>query len=191
MSKKKDKPDTEAVQRPSTLAALLKDKPKRGRPSHNVSRQNVYVALSKFQKKQMRQLAGLLAKEIGRADIPDLSISVLSARLEALRRAVADRNREMPEGITDIESLYLLWDLPLPAASEKEPSWTSIRVSPQQVIELGRAHGTLNAVFGASRSQTFSLALSLLEQLIEDHPLIQQYTTVEELRKHIIELFAK
>lgn len=191
MSKKKDKPDTEAAQRPSTLAALLKDKPKRGRPSHNVSRQNVYVALSKFQKKQMRQLAGLLAKEIGRADIPDLSISVLSARLEALRRAVADRNREMPEGITDIESLYLLWDLPLPAASEKEPSWTSIRVSPQQVIELGRAHGTLNAVFGASRSQTFSLALSLLEQLIEDHPLIQQYTTVEELRKHIIELYAK
>lgn len=191
MSKKKDKPDTEAAQRPSTLAALLKDKPKRGRPSHNVSRQNVYVALSKFQKKQMRQLAGLLVKEIGRADIPDLSISVLSARLEALRRAVADRNREMPEGITDIESLYLLWDLPLPAASEKEPSWTSIRVSPQQVIELGRAHGTLNAVFGASRSQTFSLALSLLEQLIEDHPLIQQYTTVEELRKHIIELYAK
>lgn len=191
MSKKKDKPDTEAAQRPSTLAALLKDKPKRGRPSHNVSRQNVYVALSKFQKKQMRQLAGLLAKEIGRADIPDLSITVLSARLEALRRAVADRNREMPEGITDIESLYLLWDLPLPAASEKEPSWTSIRVSPQQVIELGRAHGTLNAVFGASRSQTFSLALSLLEQLIEDHPLIQQYTTVEELRKYIIELYAK
>lgn len=191
MSKKKDKPDTEAAQRPSTLAALLKDKPRRGRPSHNVSRQNVYVALSKFQKKQMRQLAGLLAKEIGRADIPDLSISVLSARLEALRRAVADRNREMPEGITDIESLYLLWDLPLPTASEKDPSWTSIRVSPQQVIELGRAHGTLNAVFGASRSQTFSLALSLLEQLIEDHPLIQQYTTVEELRKHIIELYTK
>lgn len=190
MSKKKDKQDNEATQRPSTLAALLKDKPKRGRPSRNVSRQNVYVALAKSQKKQMRQLSGLLAEEINRADIPDLGISVLSARLEALRRAVADRNREMPEGITDLESLYLLWDLPLPTAEEKEPSWTSIRVSPQQVIELGRAHGTLNAVFGANRSQTFSLALSLFEQLIEDHPLIQQYISVEELRKYIIDLYS-
>jgi len=188
MSKKKDKPDGEATQRASTLAALLKEKPRRGRPSRNVSRQNVYVALASSQKKQMKQLAGLLADEISRADISDLAISVLSARLEALRRAVADRNREMPEGITDLESLYLLWDLPLPSVSEIEPSWTSIRVSPQQVIELGRAHGTLNAVFGANRSQTFSLALSLLEQLIEDHPLIRQYTTVEKLRKHIIDL---
>lgn len=188
MSKKKEKPDDEARQRASTLAALLKEKPKRGRPSRNVSRQNVYVALSKSQKKQMKQLAVLLADQISRADISDLAISVLSARLEALRRAVADRNREMPEGITDLESLYLLWDLPLPTSDEQEPNWTSIRVSPQQVIELGRAHGTLNAVFGANRSQTFSLALSLLEQLIEDHPLIQQYTTVEELRKHIIDL---
>jgi hypothetical protein len=188
MSKKKDNLDHEGNQRASTLAALLKDKPKRGRPSHNVSRQNVYVALARSQKKQMKQLAGLLADEISRADIPDLAISVLSARLEALRRAVADRNREMPEGITDFESLYLLWDVPLPTTDEKEPSWTSIRVSPQQVIELGRAHGTLNAVFGANRSQTFSLALSLLEQHIEDHPLIQQYTSVENLRKNIIAL---
>lgn len=189
MSKKKDKQqEDEAKQRASTLAALLKEKPKRGRPSHNVSRQNVYVALAKSQKKQMKQMSGLLADEISRADIPDLAISILSARLEALRRAVADRNREMPEGITDLESLYLLWDLPLPTVNEKEPSWTSIRVSPQQVIELGRAHGTLNAVFGANRSQTFSLALSLLEQLIEDYPLIQQYETVEELRKRIIDL---
>lgn len=190
MSKKKDQQEQEdaAKQRASTLAALLKERPKRGRPSRNVSRQNVYVALAKPQKKQMNQLAGLLADEISRADIPDLAISILSARLEALRRAVADRNREMPEGITDLESLYLLWDLPLPAVDEKEPSWTSIRVSPQQVIELGRAHGTFNAVFGANRSQTFGLALALLEQLIEDHPLIQQYTTVEELRKRIIEL---
>jgi hypothetical protein len=188
MSKKKDKLDEEAKERASTLAALLKEKPKRGRPSRNVSRQNVYVALAKSQKKQMKQLAELLADEISRADISDLAISVLSARLEALRRAVADRNREMPEGITDFESLYLLWDLPLPTADEKESSWTSIRASPQQVIELGRAHGTLNAVFGANRSQSFSLALSLLEQLIEDHPLIQQYTTVAELRKQIIDL---
>ena len=190
MSKKTDKVDGEATQRPSTLAALLKEKPKRGRPSHNVSRQNVYVALTKPQKKQMKQLAGYLAEEISRADVPDLAISVLSARLEALRRAVADRNREMPEGITDLESLYLLWDLPLPTADEKDPNWTSIRVSPQQVIELGRVHGTLNAVFGASRSQTFSLALSLLEQHIEDHPLIQQYSSIENLRKHILEQYS-
>ncbi|MEZ4591892.1 MAG: hypothetical protein R3D55_12245 [Chloroflexota bacterium] len=190
MSQKKDKTEKDAKQRSSsTLAALLKEKPKRGRPSHNVSRQNVYVALAKSQKKQMKQLANLLADEIGRADIPDLAITVLSARLEALRRAVADRNREMPEGITDLESLYLLWDLPLPTADEKEPSWTSIRVSPQQVIELGRAHGTLNAVFGANRSETFSLALSLLEQLIEDHPLIKQYDSLDEIRKQILEIF--
>lgn len=191
MSQKKEKIEKDAKPRASsTLAALLKDKPKRGRPSHNVSRQNVYVALAKSQKKQMKQLANLLSDEIGRADIPDLSITVLSARLEALRRAVADRNREMPEGITDLESLYLLWDLPLPATDEKEPSWTSIRVSPQQVIELGRAHGTLNAVFGANRSETFSLALSLLEQLIEDHPLIKQHDSLDEMRKQILEIYA-
>lgn len=191
MSQKKEKIEKDAKQRSSsTLAALLKEKPKRGRPSHNVSRQNVYVALAKSQKKRMRQLANLLSDEIGRADIPDLSITVLTARLEALRRAVADRNREMPEGITDLESLYLLWDLPLPTADEKEPSWTSIRVSPQQVIELGRAHGTLNAVFGANRSETFSLALSLLEQLIEDHPLIKQHDLLDEMRKEILEIYA-
>lgn len=138
----------------------------------------------------MKQLAGLLADEISRADVPDLAISILSARLEALRRAVADRNREMPEGITDLESLYLLWDLPLPTSDEKDAKWTSIRVSPQQVIELGRVQGTLNAVFGANRSQTFSLALSLLEQHIEDHPLIQQFTSTENLRKHIIDQYA-
>ena len=189
MSQKKEKEDNQE-ERPSTLAALLKEKPGRGRPSRNVSRQNVYVALAKSQKKQMKQLAGLLAAEISRADVSDLAISILAARLEALRRAVADRNREMPEGITDLESLYLLWDLPLPTLEEKDPKWTSIRVSPQQVIELGRAHGTLNAVFGANRSETFSLSLSLLEQLIEDHPLIQQYTTVEDLRKYIIEIHA-
>lgn len=189
MSKKKEKTENASVERPSTLAALLKDKPKRGRPSHNVSRQNVYVALTKSQKKQMQQLAGLLADDISRADIPDLAISILSVRLEALRRAVADRNREMPEGITDLESLYLLWDLPLPTAAEKDPTWTSIRVSPQQAIELGRVQGTLNAVFGTNRSQTFSLALSLLAQLIEDHPLIKQHTDVEDLRKKIIRLY--
>ena len=61
--------------------------------------------------------------------------SILTARLEALRVAVAGRNREIPEGITDLESLYLLWDLSLPPEDAPE-KWTSIRVSPQQAIEL-------------------------------------------------------
>ena len=87
MSQKNEKPEGEAKERASTLAALLKEKPKRGRPSRNVSRQNVYVALAKSQKKQMKLLAGLLGENISRADIPDLAISVLSARLEALRQS--------------------------------------------------------------------------------------------------------
>ena len=49
--------------------------------------------------------------------------------------------------------------------------WTSIRLSPQQVLELGRLHGTLNAAFGAGRSEVFGLALALLAQFLEQHPL--------------------
>ncbi len=64
---------------------------------------------------------------------------LLSVRLEALRRAVADRDREMPEGITVMDSLYLLWDVPIPLLTES--SWTSLRLSPQQVIQLGRGQG--------------------------------------------------
>ncbi|MBK8986792.1 MAG: hypothetical protein IPM39_12085 [Chloroflexi bacterium] len=170
--------------RTSTLAELLKDKPKRGRPPHAVSRQNVYVALSDDEKQQMKRLALLLPSGLSRADLPDLAIATLTARLEALHRAVSDRNREIPEGITDLESLYLLWDLAVPVETA-ERKWTSIRVSPQEVIELGRAHGTLNAVFGANRSETFSLALILLTLFIETQNL-PPTTTLAEVRKIIL-----
>ena len=150
----------------STIAALLEDKPKRGRPRHKVSRQNVYVALTTEQKNKMRQMARKLPAGLSRADIADMAIDLLAVRLEVLRRAVADRNREIPEGITDMDSLYLLWDLPLPSKTS-DVKWTSIRVSPQESIELGRAHGVLNVIFGANRSDVFGLSLSLLEQFLE------------------------
>jgi hypothetical protein len=111
----------------------------------------------------------------------------LTARLEALRVAVAGRNREIPEGVTDLESLYLLWDLPLPPEDAPE-KWTSIRVSPQQAIELGRVHGTLNAAFGANRSQVFSLSLALLEQFLASHSLGPEPMTLLELRELIFRL---
>jgi hypothetical protein len=166
--------------RSSTLAALLEEKPKRGRPPRNVSRQNVYVALTPAQKEGMSQLAAHLPKGLSRADLPDLAISFLAARLEGLRRDVADRNREIPEGVTDLESLYLLWDLPLPS-NLKLSTWTSIRVSPQQAIELGRTHGTLKAVFGVNRSHAFSLGLALLTQYLTQEPLHEREMTLEEL----------
>ncbi len=174
----------------STLAALLEEKPKRGRPPRAVSRQNVYVALSQEQKKKMTELATQLPEGLSRADLPDLAISILSARFEALRQAVADREREMPEGITDLESLYLLWDLPV-QIKEDESKWTSIRVSPQQAIELGRIHGTLNAVFGANRSQTFSLGLVLLTHFMADESISDWPTsmTLSGLRKKIHSIY--
>jgi hypothetical protein len=182
MSNKKPEKDHQS----STLAALLKEKPKRGRPPRVVSRQNVYVALSQAQKEQMSELATYLPDGLARADLPDLAISILSARFEALRRAVADREREIPEGIADLESLYLLWDLPLPD-KENETKWTSIRVSPQQVIELGRVHGTLNAVFGVTRSQTFELGLVLLAQFLTNESLYDPSVsaTLSDLRKTV------
>ena len=180
--------EKENKQRSSTMAALLKDKPKRGRPRRDVDRQNVYVALTKEQKLAMRRLADQLAPHIVRADIPDLAITVLTARMEALRRAVADRNREMPEGITDLESLYLLWDLPLPP-QEQDAKWTSLRVSPQQAIELGRLQGTLNAIFGSNRSETFSLGLTLLAQVIEDYQLFKEGLGLEDMRAKLTDLF--
>jgi hypothetical protein len=106
----------------STLAALLREKPKRGRPRHAVSRQSVYVALSPEQKALVNELADCLAGDLGRADIPDMAVMLLSVRLEALRRAVSDRDREMPEGITALESVYLLWDVPLPPLADGPPS---------------------------------------------------------------------
>lgn len=167
------------------MAALLEDKPKRGRPRSTVSRQNVYVALRQAEKELMKSLVAKLPPAVKRADVADLAISALTGRLEALRQAVAGRSREIPEGVIDLESLYLLWDVTLPDNSAEE-KWTSVRVSPQQVIELGRAHGALNAAFGASRSQTFSLALSLLTQFLEETPLSEKDLTLEETRHLLV-----
>jgi hypothetical protein len=149
----------------STLAALLEERPKRGRPPRAVSRKNVYVALTPEQKQRVENMAGELPGDFGRADIPDMAINLLTIRMELLRRDVADRDREIPEGVTDLESLYLLWDLPLPA-DEVEPSWTSIRLSPQEAIELGRIHGVLRAMFGVNRSQVYWLGLALFGQFL-------------------------
>lgn len=173
--------------RASTLAALLEEKPRRGRPRSSVQRQNVYVALSVAQKALLQRLASDLPAGVVRADLPDIAVSILAARLESLRRAVAGRNREIPEGITDLSSLYLLWDLSLPDENE-ELKWTSIRLSPQPAIELGRAHGTLHAVFGANRSQTFALALALLTQFIEDHPQLDPIT-LADLREKVMDIY--
>jgi len=169
----------------STLAALLREKPKRGRPRHPVSRQNVYVSLTKKHKEIMKHLSSELPEGIVRADVPDIAITILTVRLDALHNAVSDRNRAIPEGVTDLDSLYLLWDLTLPA-NEETLKWTSIRVSPQQALELGRVQGTLNAAFGTNRSQTFALALSLLEQYLEDYPLPPTITSIEDIRRQIL-----
>jgi hypothetical protein len=136
------------------------------------------VALTKSQKQQMKALAKQLPESFSRADLPDMAVNLLSIRLEQLRQAVSGRNREMPEGIVALDSLYLLWDLPLDKGEEAK--WTSIRLSPQQVIGLGRVHGILNALFGATRSDVFSLALALLIQFVNNEPDEQSYTTLEE-----------
>lgn len=144
----------------STLSALLEEKPKRGRPRHKVQRQSVYVALTPEQKGLLTSLAKQFTG-LKRADIPDIAIITLSVRLEAVRRAVSDRQRELPEGITDFDSLYFLWDVPVPK-DDAETKWTSVRLSPQQAVEFGRLQGTLNAIFGANRSEVFTLALTML-----------------------------
>lgn len=175
-------------QKDSTLAALLKEKRSRGRPPREISRQNVYVELTQTQKEQLTALADLLPTEFVRADVPDLAVIVLATRLEGLRRAVAGRTREIPEGITDLESLYLLWDLPLHPA-EEEARWTSIRLSPQQAIDLGRAHGTLNVLFGATRSEVFSLALALLQYLVEYDLPEEGAASLLEMRDLITDIY--
>ena len=179
----RDKADEQKV---STLKDLLRDKPRRGRPRRMVARQNVYVALRPEQKQLIDVLGEQLPEGLGRPDVPDVAVSVLTARLEALRSAVAGRTREIPEGVTDLESLFLRWDLapPQPSAGAAE-RWTSIRLSPQQVLELGRAHGTLNAAFGAGRSEVFGLALALLAQFLERHPLAGAEMDLGEVREMI------
>jgi hypothetical protein len=174
--------------RESTLAALLEDKPKRGRPRRSVSRQNVYVALAPEQKQELKQLSEMLPDGLSKADIPDLAISLLAARFEILRRAVSDRNREIPEGVTDLDSLYLLWDLSLPNGV-MPAEWTSVRASPQQVIELGRVHGTLNALFGANRSEVFALGLALFAPFVERELLKRKVTSLKEARDLISRIY--
>lgn len=172
----------------STIAALLEEKPKRGRPPRKVGRQNVYVALTAEQKAEMQALARLLPKGVKRADVPDLAIALIGVRLEGIRRMVADRNREMPEGITDLDSLYLLWDLPLPP--EGSPAkWTSIRVSPQQAIELGRVQGVLHALFGVNRSDVFTLSLSLLHQFLEGNAADLDGQALTEIQDYFREIY--
>jgi hypothetical protein len=218
--KDKAEPDEQKV---STLKDLLRDKPKRGRPRRMVARQNVYVALRPEQKTLMAALAERLPVGLGRADVPDLAVSALTARMEALRTAVAGRTREIPEGVTDLESLYLLWDVAPPLGDDRHQTpaerrtaadrrhaadeassaagldaslarravaaptekWTSIRLSPQQVLEMGRLHGTLNAAFGAGRSEVFGLALALLAQFLERHPLAGAEMGLAEVREMI------
>ena len=183
MSKKKG--STPSKYSSSTMAALLENKAQRGRPRSTVPRQNVYVALRPDDKVLIKDLVALLPPQVKKADVADLAISALTGRMEALRQAVAGRSRDIPEGVIDMESLYLLWDLSLPDEGAPE-KWTSIRVSPQQVIELGRVHGALNAAFGASRSQIFNLALALLAQFLDKNPLSEQDLTLEETRLLII-----
>jgi hypothetical protein len=153
-----------------------------------VSRQNVYVALSPEQKEAMKQLADLLPEGLNKADIPDLAISLLATRFEILRRAVSDRNREIPEGVTDLDSLYLLWDLALPNGSSKM-EWTSVRASPQQVIELGRVHGTLNALFGVNRSEVFALCLALFGPFLEKELARRPISSLKEVRELINRIY--
>ena len=173
----------------STLSALLEDKPKRGRPRSNVSRQNVYVALSKTQKEQLGELAKRIPGKFSRADVSDLAVRIMTVRMESLRRSVADRNREMPEGITDFVSLYLLWDVPLPIEGE-ETKWTTIRLSPQHVVDLGRAQGGLSALFGASRSDVFGLSLALLGQFLDENKLDGWKTgSLASLEEHISSIY--
>ncbi len=150
----------------STLAALLREKPRRGRPRHAISRQSVYLALSEAQKEAMARLAQRLPPAFERADVPDLAIGALTARLDALRRAVADRSKQMPEGITDIKALYYLWDLPAPTDGAVG-KWTSIRLSPVQIVNFGRLQGMFKALFGSTRSEVFGLALATLVQFVE------------------------
>lgn len=172
----------------STLAELLRDKTKRGRPRLKVSRQNVYVALSKEQKQFISQLAKRLPGGFSRADVADLSVSALVARFEALRQAVSSRSSEIPEGITDLESLYVLWDLPTPPR-ELETKWTSIRLSSQQTVELGRLHGTLNALFMANRSEVFSLGMAVLDYFLANDLPAGDYSSISDLQEVINHIY--
>lgn len=162
----------------STLAALLRDKPRRGRPQRSIPRQTVYVALSDAQKELLGQLAVDLSPIFERSDVPDLAVMVLSARVDALRRAVSDRSAEVPEGVTDLKALYYLWDLPM-QIEEETLRWTSVRLGPAQVVAFGRLQGMFNALFGSNRSQVFGLAIAALERCIH-HDLPEVGTIIDD-----------
>ena len=175
--KKKD----ETKRHDSTLAALLKEKPGRGRPRHAIPRQSVYVALSRNQKQTISHLAKVTPTGIKRADIPDMAIILLASRLEKLKLAVAGRDRELPEGITDLQGLYYLWDVKL-YVDDGEKKWTSIRLSPGWAVEFGRLQGQFNALFGANRSDVFDLALALLQHHVEQESAEASYHSLDEFQ---------
>jgi len=172
-----------------TLSELLKEKPRRGRPPHAVSRQNVYVALTERQKALMSALGKRLPAGLSRADVPDLAVSVIAARFEGLRRATAGRTREIPEGVTDLHSLYLLWDVRPPGHDEGEARWTSLRLSPQLAMELGRLQGALNMRFGSNRSEVFALSLALLERYVNNDMSGREDGSLSELRDEIANIY--
>ena len=170
MSKRNSKKKTnEPKTSDSTYKALVREKRTVGRPKSKVARKNVYVELSPEQKALLKTLSAEISPNLIRADIPDLAVAILSSKFDALRKATTGRTREIPQGITDLGSLYLLWDLPLPDDSQLK--WTTVRLSPQQAVEFGRIHGTLRALYGSTKSQVFDLALSLLTRFAKENKL--------------------
>lgn len=169
-----------------TFRELLTDKHKRrpGRPYRAVPRQSVYVELSTDQKQQIGTIGRQLI-HFTRADVPDMAVMILNMRMEAIRLAVVGRSREMPEGITDMQSLYFLWDV-APVESMMMTKWTSIRLSPQQVDEFGALQGRFNLLFGANRSQVFTLALALLTQLVaKDEKTVVTILTIDQFLQYL------
>lgn len=167
-----------------TFRELVTDKRKPGRPRHTVQRQSVYVELSPDQKIQIGDLGRRLAR-FKRSDVPDMAVMTLATRIEAIRIAVAGRAREMPEGITDMQSLYFLWDIP-PVGESAESKWTSIRLSPQQVDEFGSLQGRFSLLFGANRSHVFTLALALFAQLVTlEEENLNTLTTLEQFNRFL------
>lgn len=148
-----------------TIRQLFRERKRRGRPKRAEPRQTVYVALAAEQKALINRLGQQLPQGGARADVPDLAVTFLALRMENLQRAVVDRARMLPEGMTDLTSLYYLWDLSLPA--DEPTKWTSIRLSPSQNAEFGRIQGLFNALFNSNRSQVFGLALTLLEKELQ------------------------
>lgn len=138
--------------------------------------------MTRAQKAKLGRIAKQTPAGLKRADVPDMAVILLSSRLARLRNAVSGRSRELPEGITDIQSLYYLWDIPISNVQD-EAKWTSIRLSPQWSVEFGRLQGTFNALFGSTRSEVFDLALDLLDCLIgESEP---SYTSLNDFEQAI------